>query len=244
MEPLTFALGEGLIRDVAEHVAVEPPDARLRRIADQQLLLLGFGERVGVERDHHRKLVLVEASAREDRRPPDEGPRRTGQLVDPRRDHRLDGRREQRGRRGGAARWEVPLFSGHHPGDLDDEERVAARMARHALGGVTLKSAGLHREPYTVFLGEPLDPERGRIADAAGPVGPVRQEVPPGDADHHQGNAPSLLHQLFDQIEQQRIGLLEILEDHHDGPGGGDRGEPREDAAAHLGDVVAVLLVP
>ena len=37
---------------------------------------------------------------------------------------------------------------------------------------------------------------------------------------------------------------MEVLEDHHDGPVRGDRGQPRQDTATNLRDVEAVLLVP
>ena len=110
-------------------------------------------------------------------------------------------------------------------------------MLRDALGRVAVQPARLHREPDRVLVGERLDPERRRIADPSRPVGPFLQEVPARDADHHHGDTSRLLHELLDQVQEQGVGLLEVLEDHHDGPVRGDRGQPRQDTATNLRDV-------
>jgi hypothetical protein len=74
MQPQPLALRERLVGDVAQDVAAEGPHAGLRKIADEELLPRRLFQQRGVGIDHHRQLRLVEASAREDRRAPDEVP--------------------------------------------------------------------------------------------------------------------------------------------------------------------------
>ena len=62
---------------------------------------------------------------------------------------------------------------------------------------------------------ERLHPEADRVRDAAGPARTLLEELPPGHAEHHQRHLAGFLHELLDQIQQQRVGLLEILEDEH-----------------------------
>ena len=142
----------------------------------------------------------------------------------------------------GPGRREVAIVAQEHPRDLDDEERVAAGVQRDPLGVLAFQAAGLHRQTHGVLGRERLDPQRGGVGQAAGPVGTLLQEVPARHADDDQRDPAGLLHELLDQVEQQRVRLLEVLEhQHHRAP----RGEPfeeREHAAAHLGGLEAVVL--
>ncbi len=91
---------------------------------------------------------------------------------------------------------------------------------------------------------EGLHPERDRVGKAAGPVRTLLQELPAGHAHHHQRHLAGLLGELLDQVEQERVRLVEVLEDEHHGSARREPGEHRQDAAADLGRVVAVLLAP
>ena len=130
-----------------------------------------------------------------------------------------------------------------HAGDLDDEQRVAARVRRHALGVGAIEPARIHRQARRVVGRQLLDPQRHRVGQAAGPVGPVLEELPSSDANHEQRNLPCLLHELLDQIQQQRVGLVQILEHQDHRTASRETGEHREHALAHLRELVAAVVL-
>jgi hypothetical protein len=115
-------------------------------VGEQQLFSLGLGEQLRPGLDDQRQLVRVEPPAGEDRRPPDELACGRGQLVDARGDHRLDGRRQQAIGRRGPGRRHGSLVSDQHPGDLDDEQRIAAGVDGNTLGVGAIQTARLHRQ--------------------------------------------------------------------------------------------------
>ena len=87
-----------------------------------------------------------------------------------------------------------------------------------------------------------LHPQRHRVGQPARPVRPVLQELPARHAHDEQRHPAGLLHELLDQVEQQRVGLVEVLEHQDDRAPAREPGEHREDALAYLGGLVAVLL--
>ena len=133
-------------------------------------------------------------------------------------------------------RRQIALLAAQHADDLDDEERVAAGVRGDALGVVVAQAAGLHRELGGVTERERLDPQRHVVRDAARPARPLLQELPSGDAEHHQRHLAGFLHELLDQVEQHGVGLLQVLEDEHDRAARGEAGQhaqqPRRTSAA------------
>jgi hypothetical protein len=100
----------------------------------------------------------------------------------------------------------------------------------------------LEREGDGVLRRERLEVERQRVGDAAGPVRALLQEVPSGDAQDHQRNAPRLPHCLLHELEEGRLREMEILEDHDDRFTSRETGEEAHEAGADLRDAVLPLL--
>jgi hypothetical protein len=88
-----------------------------------------------------------------------------------------------------------------------------------------------------------FDPQRDRVGQTARPVGPVLQELPPRDTDNQQRDLPGLLDELLDQVEQQRIGLVQVLEDEHDRAVAREPGEHREHALTNLGELIPAVVI-
>ena len=218
VQPLALALGERVVGHVAEHVGAEPPHAGAVLVAHQQLVVLGLVEQLLPGLDEKGELLEVETPLREDRRPAHELARGGRELVDAGRDHGLHGGGQQpsAGRR--PPRRQVSLLPAQHAHDLDDEERVAPGVLGDALCVVVTQAAGLHRELGGVAERERLDPQGHVVGDAAGPARALLQELPPCDAEHHQRDLPGLLDELFDQVEEDGVGLLHVLEDQHHRP--------------------------
>ena len=132
VQPLALTLGERVVGDVAEQVGAESPHAVPVLVGQQELLVLGLGEQRGVRIRDQRELRGVEAAPRKHRGPPHQLAGRRGELVDPCRDHGLDGRGKPQVGRRGAARRHRALLPLEHPRDLDDEQRIAARVGRRS----------------------------------------------------------------------------------------------------------------
>jgi hypothetical protein len=112
----------------------------------------------------------------------------------------------------------------------------------HPLGNRSVEVSGFHRQADGVFLRERLDPERRRVGQPAGPVRTLLEEAPSSDAHDHDREATSFLHELLDQIEEQRVGSLEVFEDEHHRAFRRHPGEERQQPGPDLREVGAVLL--
>ena len=115
-----------------------------------------------------------------------------------------------------ARRRQHVLLAEQHPGDLDDEQRVPTGMFGDAERVVPTEIPRLDRELHGVIGRERLDPERHGVGEPARPTLPLVQEAPARDADHQQRQPTRVAHQSFDQVQQQRLGRMQILEHQHD----------------------------
>ena len=103
-----------------------------------------------------------------------------------------------------------------HPHRLD-------RVQRDALGplqDLVAETGGQARDqPGQQLLHERdrqrLQRHRGAGAAPGGPVGVAVVQLGPGEHDHEQGVAPGPVEQVVDEVEQGRVGPLEVLEHQH-----------------------------
>ena len=171
-----------------------------------------------------RQLPLVEPAAGEDRRPTDELARRGVRAG-------RSGPRSPPGRSGEGASRSAPAPRGGRSRSSRRSIPVISMMKNGLppAWAATRSASSSSRSPASSPGGprasvcEGLDPERHRVGEPAGPVRSVVEQLPSGDADHEQRQAAGLAQELLDQVEQQRVGAVQVLEDEHDRP---LRGEP------------------
>ena len=64
--------------------------------------------------------------------------------------------------------------------------------------------------------GQRLEVERGEVALAGAPVGPLLEQLGPGERDDVDRDVPAPLEEVVDEVEQARVGEVEVLEDQDD----------------------------
>ena len=192
-----------------------------------QQLLADQGEQAGVgsgpcrlggEGEHGRP---VEGLAHH-RRPVQQGPLLAGQAVQPGGQQRLDGRR-------GAGRGQVvghpaaavaaqPALLDQHGQQLLEEQRVALGGAGDAVGGV----GGQGRLPGQVLEqgrrllgGQRLQQHGAGVQAPTRPARPLLQQLGPGHRDQQQARLPGQGGHLLQQVEQGRLGPVEVVDHHH-----------------------------
>ena len=162
-------------------------------------------------------------------------------MVDPLGDHGLHGRRQERRRR------KPRLLGGpvpEHPGRLDDEERVAPGVPRDPVGRCLVEAfAGLAGELERLVERHRLQVQVQRVASATAPVRMFVEQRVAGRAQDQHRDPLRVAHQPLDEFEHQRLGLMQVLEQHHDRAPSSEPLEEPEEAGADLGDAVAPGLV-
>ena len=184
VQALALALGERVVGDVAQHVAAEPPHAR-------------DAPRRGAAAPRPPPRRAAPAGAR---RSATARPCRTGRAGRPMRAERARARPGTAGRSArrsppgrsraaddrsapGPAGGTVRVLATQHPGDLDDEQRVAAGVDGHPLGIGAVETAGLHRQAQW----------RAR-ARAAPPTASPRRASPPAQFGRSSRNSQRATH--------------------------------------------------
>ena len=72
-------------------------------------------------------------------------------------------------------------------------------------------------------VAERLQQQGGGVQLAPGPAGPVLQELGPGHGHQQDGGAAAVVGHVLDQVEQARLGPVEVVEHHHQRPPGGQQ---------------------
>ena len=120
-----------------------------------------------------------------------------------------------------------------HADQLADEERIALAGGQHAPG-----DRGRQRLRADHVRGQPgrragVEPgERHHVADQATGRRQRRARVAqlgPRGSQHQQRHVAAPLHEVLDQVEQQRLRPLDVVDRQHHRPHGRERGEPAAD---------------
>ena len=112
----------------------------------------------------------------------------------------------------------------HEPALGQEHAHRLDRVQRHAVGPGDDRVAGGHRQPRHEARQElahrvgrdRLEVDRGEAALAGAPVGPPFEQLRAGQGQDQDRDVPGPLHQVVDEVEQPRVGVVEVLEDHHD----------------------------
>ena len=150
------------------------------------------------------------------------------QPVEAGRQQRLDaGRDAQVGQVGG----DPVAVAAVQPALLDQGGQQLLEEQRVALGGPGDPAGGLlgqgHRagqggqQPGRLGVAEGLQQQGGGVQLAPGPAGPVLQELGPGHGHQQDGGAAAVVGHVLDQVEQARLGPVEVVEHHHQRPPAG-----------------------
>ena len=122
-----------------------------------------------------------------------------------------------------------PPLGQEHPDRLDRVERDAVGPGDDRVAGVGGQAGHQPGQELAHRLDrERLEVDRGEAALAGAPVGPALEQLGPGQGQDEDRDAPGPLEQVVDEVEQARVGVVEVLEDHHDRAA---RGEPLEERA-------------
>ena len=74
------------------------------------------------------------------------------------------------------------------------------------------------QQPGRLGVAERLQQQGGGVQLAPGPAGPVLQELRPGHGHQQDGGAAAVVGHVLDQVEQARLGPVEVVEHHHQRP--------------------------
>ena len=131
---------------------------------------------------------------------------------------------------------------GEHRDDLLDEERVALGGAHDLCAGVVVeRPAGeLRDQGRRLVGGEGLEGGVRRSELAAAPARASLEQFGPRQAEQEDRRATAPVAHVVDQIEQRRVGPLDVVEDGHHRPVAGERleeppGGPRDLLGGRLG---------
>ena len=107
-----------------------------------------------------------------------------------------------------------------HPDRLDRVQGDAVRATHDGLHR-RLRQAGHEAEEQVAHhrLRQRLQAQAHEVPLAGAPVGPPLEQLRPGQGQHVDRHPPGPFHEVVDEVEQARIGEVEVLEDQHDGLG-------------------------
>ena len=143
------------------------------------------------------------------------------ELIEPRREERLDagrnGHRRQIGRRHPSAvpKRERPVVDQHRD-ELLDEQRVPVRRLGDPVFGVRFESRApeqLLDQPRRFRFGERLEMDGGRVELAAAPRRPTIEQLGPGQAQQEHRCVARPVGDVLDQIQERGLGPVDIVED-------------------------------
>ena len=220
------------VMEAQNRLAEKPPGVGLDQLAAPQRF------ETSVEVADLARQELRQRSAREvpaDHRGPLEDRAILGaQPLDARGEQRVDGGRHldigERDVRGPAVAFALErAVMNEHPDELTDEERVALAGGQHApceRGGERFRADHVCGQPRR---GGGVEPgECHHVADEAAGGCKRRARIAqlgPRGREHEQLHVAAPLHEVLDQIEQQRLRPLDVVDRQHDGPRGRERGE-------------------
>ena len=144
---------------------------------------------------------------------------------------------------------------------LLEEQRVALGRAGDPPGGRLGQGHGPGQDGQQLGrlgLAEGFQQQGGGVELAPGPAGPLLQELRPGHGHQQDGGAAAVVGHVVDQVEQARLGPVEVVEHHHQRPPAGQQLQQPPDRPGRLlgraggglepdelgdpaGDVVAVV---
>ena len=105
---------------------------------------------------------------------------------------------------------------------LLEEQRVALGRPGDPpggrLGGQGDRAGQGGQQPGRLGLAEGLQQQGGGVQLAPGPAGPLLQELGPGHGHQQDGGAAAVVGHVLDQVEQARLGPVEVVEHHHQRP--------------------------
>jgi hypothetical protein len=119
------------------------------------------------------------------------------------------------------------------PALLDQGGQQLLQEQRVALGRLGDRPGGRlgqgHRpgqdgqQPGRLGVVQRLQQHGGGVQHAPGPAGPLLQELGPGHGDQQDGGAAGVVGHVLDQVEQARLGPVEVVQHDHQGPPAGQQ---------------------
>ena len=236
---LAIGAGHHAVGDLADQCLHEPVLASLRRTrigVRAQELPLGEGAQPALE-IHHRD-PRDDAEAGEGERLPEhgrileDGPVRGLEGVEPARDERGQGLRDSQVAQVAGRSIDIAVkgefaLGQEHPDRFDRVQRDPVRAGDDRLDR-RLRQPGDQAGEQVAHRrrGQRLEIERGEVALARAPVGPLLEQFRPAERHHVDRRVTAPLHQVVDEVDEAGIGEVEVLEDEDDR---GGRGEPLEE---------------
>ena len=137
-----------------------------------------------------------------------------------------------------ASRLAEPPVGDEHPDRLDGVERDARRRARRSRAAVVAAArARARRAARASRSRRAARASRARKLRRAGaPVGPPLEQLRPGEREDQDRDAAAPLEQVVDEVEQARVGPVQVLEDEDDGA---RRGDPLEERPPRREELLA-----
>jgi hypothetical protein len=239
--PPVGGIADEYVMEAQNGLAEEPPDVGLDELAAAERL------EARVEIADVPRQELCDGGARElpadDRRTLEHGALLRSEPLDARREERLDRRWHLEGRELHAADPAIALalersILDEHPHELADEEWIPFARREHATrnrGGQRIRADHIRRELGCRAGVEP--PERHHVGDERAGHGQRRAQLaqlgPRRDQDE-QRHAGAPLDEVLREVEQQRLGPLQVVDHEHDRSRRGDRGEEATDDEERL----------
>ena len=134
--------------------------------------------------------------------------------------------------------WEVvrraPLADVRH--QLLEEQGVAAGHLGDPSFLVPVETAAGERLEQRLAgrAGERREPQDGRLADAARPVGPVLERVGARHQDEERGHVAEPAGRVEQQVQERGLGPVHVVDHDHDRPEPGERGDQPHERPARL----------